>query len=829
MALQTPLSWLQDFVELSMPPSALAERLTTAGLEVELIEKIGENWGEYCVVGQVVEIRKHPNADALNLVDVNFGADKPITLVTGAPNIQEMAENFPEPAPKVALALTGAMLVDAYHEDHPLKKLKPAKIRGIASEGMLCSELELGLSEEHEGILILPEDAPVGKLLEEYLGDTTLHFDIKGGFSHLLSMLGVAREISALTGKRLVKSLLPDVANLEVVAQPSFVELEIKDPDICPRYSALLIRNVKIGPSPFWMQQRLLRVGMRPINNIVDITNYVMLELGQPLHAFDHDKLIERSKGQTPKIIVRRAVKGETLLTLDDVERKLDDDMLMITDNSGLIAIAGVMGGSDSEVSDTTTNILLESANFEFLNNRRTSQVLKLRTEASERFGKQVDPEGTLQAAFRAAQLMVEHASGTLEPIAGDLYPEPEEKISIELDPAYVEHLLGIKISTAQITEILTSLEFKVSGENILKIEVPSHRMDVNIPADLVEEIVRVYGYENLPSTLLNDVLPPQHMNQKLDGTERVRDVLVASGMDEIITYSMMNPMDEARLRLEKDIDLTKFVPLKNPLSKERSHLRRSLLPGALGTARSNLRFLAKVVTFEVGSVFHPHQENKLPDEPQRLSLLMSGSRETQSWLEQTEDNTEDNYDFFDLKGVLEQFLGALHLDGVEWKKSRELPCHPGRCAQILVNGNVLGFAGELHPKIRASFELPEQPVCIAELDLDMIIKLAVENHQMDFISNFTPIFEDLAFVMDASLPVEAVTPLILQSGKPLLRRATLFDVYEGEQVDKGKRSLAYSLTFQATDRTLTDKEVGKVRNKIIKRLQHEFQATLRA
>ena len=825
MALQTPLSWLQDFVELSMAPDALAERLTTAGLEVELIEKIGENWGEYCVVGQVTEIRKHPNADTLNLVDVDFGADKPITIVTGAPNIQEIAENFSEPAPKVALALTGAMLVDAYHEDHPLKKLKPATIRGIASEGMLCSELELGLSEEHEGILILPEDAPVGKLLEEYLGDTTLHFDIKGGFSHLLSMLGVAREISALTGKKLDKSILPDVANLEVINQPPFVELEIKDPDICPRYSALLIRNVKIGPSPFWMQQRLLRIGMRPINNIVDITNYVMLELGQPLHAFDHDILIERSKGQTPKIIVRRAVKGETLHTLDDVERILDNDMLMITDDSGLIAIAGVMGGSASEVTETTTNILLESANFEFLNNRRTSQVLKLRTEASERFGKQLDPEGTLQAALRAAQLMVEHASGTLETIAGDLYPVPKEKIYIELDLRYVEHLLGIKITPAKISEILTSLEFKVSGENILKIEVPSHRMDINIPADLVEEIVRVYGYENLPSTLLNDVLPPQHMNQKLDGTERVRDILVASGMDEIITYSMMNPMDEARLKLEEDIDLAKFVPLKNPLSQERSHLRRSLLPGALSTARSNLRFLAKVATFEVGSVFHPHKENKLPDEPQRLSLLMSGSRETQSWLEQA----EDNYDFFDLKGVLEQFLGALHLEGIEWKKSRELPCHPGRCVQILVNGNVLGFAGELHPKIRTSFELPEQPVCIAELDLDMIIKLAVKNHQMDFISNFTPIFEDLAFVMDANLPVEAVTPLILQSGKPLLRKAILFDVYEGEQVDEGKRSLAYSLTFQATDRTLTDKEVGKVRNKIIKRLQYEFQATLRA
>ena len=522
---------------------------------------------------------------------------------------------------------------------------------------------------------------------------------------------------------------------------------------------------------------------------------------------------------------MRRAKKGETLLTLDNVDRELDDEMLMITDHSGLIAIAGVMGGGDSEVTEYTTNILLESANFEFLNNRRTSQVLKLRTEASERFGKQVDPEGTLPAALRAAELMVEHASGTLEKIAGDLYPKPKENISLELDPDYVEHILGIKIPIEQITEILTSLEFKVTGKNILKIIVPSHRMDISIPADLVEEIVRVYGYENLPSTLLNDVLPPQNVNQKLAGTERVRDILVASGMDEIITYSMMNPMDEARLRIENDIDLNKFVPLKNPLSQERSHLRRSLLPGAIMTARNNLRFLAKVVTFEVGSVFHPHQKNKLPDEPQRLSLLMSGHRDTQSWLKQA----EGDYDFFDLKGVLEQFLNALHLEGVEWKKSRELPCHPGRCAKILVNGKVLGFAGELHPKVRNSFELPEQAVCVAELDLDLIIKLAVEDHQMEFISNFTPIFEDLAFVLDSSLPVESVTPIILQTGKPLLRKATLFDVYEGEQVDEGKRSLAYSLTFQATDRTLTDDEVGKVRNKIIRRLQHEFQATLRA
>ena len=824
MSIQVPLSWLRDFVSINIAPGQLADRLTTAGLEVETIEKVGDSWGEYCVVGQIKEIRKHPNADTLHLVDVEFGADIPITIVTGAPNIREMEVKIPKPTPKVALALAGAMLVDAHHEDRPLKKLKTAKIRGIESEGMLCSELELGLSEDHEGILILPEEAPVGTLLHEYLGDVILHFDIKGGFSHLLSILGIGREIAALTEENLDQSVVPDVSKLKVLEQPPFVDLEINDPDICSRYSALLIRNVKITSSPFWMQQRLLRLGMRPINNIVDITNYVMMELGQPLHAFDYDMLIKRANGGKPKIIIRRAKEGEHLITLDKVERKLDSDMLMITDQVGHIGIAGIMGGGDSEVTSKTTNILLEAANFEFLNNRRTAQILKLRTEASERFGKQVDPEGTLRAALRAAQLMVEHGSGTLEETAGDLYPTPKEAVTLDFNPKYVERLLGVNITIEKIKKILISLDFKVSGKKILKIIVPSHRMDIRIPADIVEEIVRVYGFENLSPTLIKDELPQQHRNQNLERTERVRDILVTSGMDEIITYSIMDPLDEARLRMEINADLDGFIPVKNPLSQERSHLRRSLLPGALITARTNLRFLEKVNTFEVGSVFLPQKGKLLPNEPKKLSFLMSGFRNTNSWLNQN----EGHYDFFDLKGVLEHFFKSLHVDNVDWKKSRELPCHPGRCAKILVNGTVLGFAGELHPKIRDIFNLPEQPVCVAELDLDFIIKLGIENHQMKSFSNYTPIYEDLAFILDSSLPVEDVTPLILQTGEPLLKNATLFDVYEGEQVDTGKKSLAYSLTFQASDRTLTDDEVGKIRKKIIRRLENKFQATLR-
>ena len=824
MALQAPLSWIRDFVNPKINPDNLAEKLTTAGLEVELIEKLGEKWGEYCVVGQICAVRNHPNADVLNLVDVEFGADKPITLVTGAPNVEKYKSFLPNPAPKVALALSGAILVDAYDEKRKLKKLKPSKIRGINSDGMLCSELELGLSENHDGIIILPNEAPIGQLLKEYLGDTILHFDIKGGFSHLLSILGVAREISALTGIQLKKGLIPNTNELEIVEQPPFVNLEIRDPDKCSRYSALLIRNVKIGESPFWIKQRLLRVGMRPINNIVDITNYVMMELGQPLHAFDYDKLLDRAKGGIPKIIVRRAKKNESLLTLDGEERKLDSNMLMISDKLGIIAIAGIMGGIDSEVSEDTKNILLESANFEFLNNRRSSQLLKLKTEASERFGKKVDPSATLKAAYRAAKLMTEYASGEIEKIAGDLYLKQEKLISIKLDPKYVENLLGIKISTVKIKEILESLEFKVSGENILEVTVPSHRMDIRIPADLVEEIVRVYGYENLTPTLIKEELPPQNSNQRIEITENIRDILVSLGLDEIITYSMMNPMDETILKLKKNVDFENFVPLKNPLSKERSHLRLSLLPGALLTAKTNLKYIDKLSTFEVGSVFYPHSKNKLPDEPQHISFLMSGLRDKRTWL----DKNDVNYNFFDLKGLLESFFDSLNISGIEWIKSRDLPCHPGRSVKIIVNKKILGFAGELHPKIRKYFELPEKPVCIAELNLDILLELAVQDHQMEFISNYAPILEDLSIVVDSSLPVNTFASFILETGKPLLRDVSLFDVYEGDQMESGKRSLSYSLVFQAKDKTLTDKEVEKIRKKIIKKLEEKFKVTLR-
>ncbi len=572
--MKIPLSWLKDFVEITLSPAALAERLTLAGMEVESINQIGELWDRDKVyVGQILDVKRHPEADRLTLVRVEYGGETPLRVVTGAPNLYPyIDQDFSGGrGPKVAFALAGARLVDGHSEERRIVKLKPNKIRGIMSEGMVCSEKELDLSEEHEGNLILPDDAPVGTPLVDYLGDAILAFDIKGAFGHLQSVAGIGREAAALTGQPMRRDALTilDRQPVEIVPDADFVGIVIDAPDLCPRYSAALIEGLKIGPSPFWMQQRLRRAGMRPISNVVDVTNYVMLELGQPLHAFDYDLLRQRAGGgrevsKKPTIIMRRAHPGEHLTTLDGVDRALDPDMLMITDTAGTIAVGGVMGGANTEVNDDTTSVLLEAANFNFLSIRRTSGLLKLSSEAGGRFGKRVDPELTVKALARACELLAEVAGGKARPIYGDVYPGKPQPRSIDLDPAYVNRLLGAEIPVEEMVRILEALEFQVDtetrgrgdAENLLpvtvspylRVIVPSHRQDVNIPADLAEEIGRIYGYDRLTPTLLEDELPPQRRNVALEGEEKVRDILAGAGLEEVITYSMIDVRDEARL-----------------------------------------------------------------------------------------------------------------------------------------------------------------------------------------------------------------------------------------------------------------------------------------
>jgi phenylalanyl-tRNA synthetase beta chain len=843
--MRVPLSWLKDYVDITISLPDLAERLTLAGLQVETVEYIGLpgaelEWDpEKIVVGEIRAVRFHPDADRLVLAEVEYGGPETEMLIAGPPSLLPLRGQS-DLHLKVAFAMEGVKLYDGHAETPRIVTLKKTKIRGISSRCMVCSEKELGISDEHEDIIYLPDNAPVGMPLADYMGDVVLDFDIKGPFGHLESVFGIAREVAALLDVPLRREVIKVLERhpAELTPTPDFIELEIADPDLCPRYSAALIRGVKIGPSPFWMQTRLRRAGMRPISNIVDITNYVMLELGQPLHAFDYHVLRARPGEEKPAIIVRRAHAGEQMTTLDGQPRTFDEEMLLITDGGGPVAVAGVMGGLDSEVTDATTDILLESANFHFLNVRRTSRLLGLTSDASARFGRRVDPELTVKAAARAAHLMAELGGGAVVPVVGDLYPGRQSQRVIELDPAYVARLLGVEVPTGEMTRILTSLEFEVSPSSSahLLVAVPSHRQDVTLPVDLVEEVGRIWGYDRFPTTLMRDELPPQRTNTRLEGAERVRDLLVGCGLDEVITYSLVDVEDEGKLRPQgPQPDPARYLRLRNPLSAERAYLRQTLLASMLNTTRENLRFLDRVLIFEIGAVYVPvegpsGQARPLPDEPRRLSIVMTGPREARSWIAGQD---RAPLDFYALKGVVEALLAGLGLEGT-FEPGEHPTLHPGRCAQVSVasstgESSVAGVMGELHPVVRDAFGLPGQPVCALEFDLDELLSAWGAARAMVPISVHPPVYEDLAVVVDENVPAVRVRDLIARTGSSLVRSVELFDVYRGEQIGANQKSLAYRLTYQADDRTLTDREVAKLRDKIVRRLTQEIGATLRS
>lgn len=832
--MKVPLSWLKDYVDITVPIPELAERLTLAGLEVETIETIGlpgaelEWEPEKIVVGELCAVRPHPDADRLVLAEIEYGGPEREIVVTGAPGLLQRRGQS-DLHLKVAFALEGVQLYDGHAKGRVIRKLKKTKIRGIPSRAMVCSEKELGLSDEHVDIIYLPDDAPVGVPLVDYMGDAVLDLDIKGPFGHLQSVFGIAREAAALLDTPLkrdvVKVLERHPAKLTPTAE--FIELQIADPDLCPRYSAAFIEGVEIKPSPFWMQMRLRLAGMRPINNIVDITNYVMVELGHPLHAFDYHTLRPRPGEDRPAIIVRRAEPGEKMATLDGEMRVCDEDTLLITDGGGPVAIGGVMGGLDSEVTEETRDILLEAANFDFINIRRTSRYLGLTSEASSRFGQRVDPELTVKAAARAAHLMAELGGGTVLPVIGDVYPGRQPQRVVQFDPAYADRVLGIEVPTDEIARILTSLEFEVSPSSSgrLSVAVPSHRLDVTRPIDLVEEVGRIWGYDRFPTTLMRDELPPQRANPRLQGAERVRDLLVGCGLDEVITYSLVDIEDEGRLRPEgPPPDPGSYLQVLNPLSAERAYLRQTLFPSLLSTACQNLRFNDRVAIFEIGAVYLPVEGETLPNEPYRLCVVMTGPREAESWLK-GQDPTPVG--FYDLKGVVETLLTGLGLEGT-FEPGEHPAFHPGRCAQVSVDGKPVGVMGELQPLVREPFGLPAQPVCALEFDLDRLLTTWDAPRTMTPISVHPPVYEDLAVVVDEDVPAARVRDLIAQTGMPLVRSVNLFDLYQGEQVGDGKKSLAYRLTYQADDRTLTDKEVAKLRGKIVRRLEKELGAALR-
>jgi phenylalanyl-tRNA synthetase beta chain len=833
--MKIPLKWLADYVSVDLPVAELVQRLTLAGLEVSGVRVIGlpippgvrvkpEDQGpvwdrDKILVARVVEVKPHPDADRLKLPIVDYGVGENKQLVTGATNLK-----VGDTGQKVILALRGSILFDGHATPKKLTELKPIKMRGIPSDAMVCSALELGISDEHEGIIILEDDASVGMPLVDFMGDVVIEIDVLPNMARCLSMIGVAREVAAIAGGSLKSPSATVKASGPAIAGRANVR--IANPALSPRYAAGLIEGVKIGPAPRWMQRRLTYAGMRPINNIVDITNYVMLEWGQPLHAFDYDLLKQRAGGKAPTIIVRPATEGEVLKTLDGVERKLTPDMLVIADESGAIALAGVMGGAETEVSDKTTNILLESANFDFISIRRTMRALDLPSEASMRFSRGIHPEMVPIALTRASELMRQHTSGTVAAGIVDEYPAPLPKRTVELKMSEVRRVLGVDVPIDEASRVLRTLEFgvEVVGKDTIKAAVPPHRLDIQEgPADLIEDLARLHGYDRLPATLLSDQLPPQENNEPLLFEEKLRERLVALGLQEIITYSLTTPEREAPLQLPRD----DYVTLVNPISSERVAMRHSLLTGALEAAASNLREIDSVRLFEIGSVYLPRHGQKLPDEPRRLGIVLCGKRQLEFWGDGGQAHGAA-VDFFDLKGVVNALLADLHLGRAVFRAVKAPSLHPGKGSEIVVGDKVVGTLGELHPKVSEAFGLGGRSVLVAELDLEAIRASLPARYAYTPVPRFPAALRDVAVIVEESVPAERVQSEICAAGGELLRDVRLFDVYRGESIPAGTKSLAYALSYVAEDRTLAEREIERAHKSVENRLRHVLKAQIR-
>jgi phenylalanyl-tRNA synthetase beta chain len=855
--MKAPLSWLKDFVDIDLSIAELARLITMAGMEVEQIQIIGLpmpakgtvdaalsglEWDrEKIVIASISEVMPHPNADRLVLCKLNDGLQEHVVL-TGAPNLFEYKEKGPLPqAIKVAYAKEGAVIYDGHQEGLVLTTLKRAKIRGVDSYSMVCSEKELGISDEHEGIMLLETDAPDGTPLVDVLGDAVFDVKLLPSYARCASMIGLAREIAAMTGKPL-KALK---SALELSGSGDFAEIEITAPELNPRFVLGLVKNVSIRPSPEKIQRRLKLAGMRPINNIVDATNYAMLELGEPLHAFDYDVLVERAKGKQVRIITRTAKKGEKLTTLDDVERSLDASTVLVCDTAGSLSIAGVMGGRESEVGEATRNILLEGAAWNFINIRKTARAQMLPSEASYRFSRGVHPAMAERGVRRGLELMQAWAGGEVAPGLVDNYALPQPEPVIYITAGDVKRWLGIDISTEEIMRMLTALEFRCSIDTLnvglgladiaqlIKVIPPDHRLDigegVSGKADVIEEIARVYGYDNIPETRMADMLPLQLGNKVLDKEERIRDLLVAHGLTEIISYRWTTPERESRrLAPSAPQDDHPYLKIANPLAYEKGFLRHSVLASVLDTAERNARARERLALFEIGPQFLASEEPGLPDELHRIGILLAGPRSLPGW--QPADLAP--MDFYDLKGILAGLFDGLRISDIRYETAEHPSFHPGKCARVLTGEKQVAVFGELHPEVRARYDWPaafRSPLLAADLDLDLLIALTPDLRQTAAVPTLPPVLEDLAVVVDESVPAEKVAELIRQTGGRIVSAVRLFDVYRGEKVGAGKKSLAYSITYQAIDKTLADKDVAGFRSRILRRLEQELGAVLRS
>ncbi|OZT12184.1 phenylalanine--tRNA ligase subunit beta [Priestia aryabhattai] len=797
--------WLQEYVDLSgVKAEELADKVTKSGIEVEGVEKLNKGISGV-VIGHVVEREQHPNADKLSRCQVNLG-DETVQIICGAPNVAQ--------GQKVAVAKVGAVLPGNF-------KIKRAKLRGEESNGMICSLQELGIESKlvakdyQEGIFVFPNDAEVGADALEALNlyDEVLELGLTPNRSDCLSMLGVAHEVAAILNRE-VKYPKVELQESEEKAS-DYISVAVEAKEDNPLYVARVVKNVKIAPSPLWMQTRLMAAGIRPHNNVVDITNYILLEYGQPLHAFDYDRLGSK------EVVVRRAKEGEEIVTLDDQKRVLKGNQLVITNGKDPIALAGVMGGANSEVQDDTVNVLIESAYFRGLSVRQTSKEHGLRSEASARFEKGIDPSRTRVAADRAAELMAAYAGGEI--ISGTV-----EFDEMTIEPAVVSvalerinHVLGTELEMDEVQEIMNRLQFesKVEEDTII-VTVPTRRGDITIEEDIVEEVARMYGYDHLPTTLPVTVATPGRLSDYQLKRRKVRRFLEGAGLAQTTTYSLTSADKATQFALNTALT----VRLAMPMSEDRSVLRQSLVPHLLEAVKhNNARQTDSIALYETGSVFLGTEEGKLPTEEERVAGAITGLWHSHSW-----QGEKKAADFYVVKGVVEGLLSTLGLDNqVGYQPTHQEGMHPGRTAAVVLNGQEVGYVGQLHPVIQKQYGLRE--TYVFELNLKAIFAAKIEEVRYSAIPRFPSITRDIALVVDTEVLAGELQTAIYEAGGKLLKEVAVFDLYDGERMEEGKKSVAFSLRYLDPERTLTDEEVSAAHANVLKVVEEQFKASLRS
>lgn len=811
--MQVSIKWLKDYIDFKETPEQIADKLTMAGVPVENIKDMGAGL-EKVITGKIVQIEKHPNADKLSICTLDVGQAETIIIVTGATNVRE--------GQIVPVAMIGAKLPNGL-------KISKGKLRGVASFGMLCSAAELNLDldslsdDAKSGIYILPEDTSVGIQVKDVLGlnDVILEFELTANRADCFSVLGIVREIAVLTGNPVKKPMLRLQEDGDKKAN-ELISVKIEANNLCSRFSARVLQNVKVGKSPAWIKERIEAAGVRSINNVVDVTNFVMLEFGQPMHAYDYDMLAGHV------LIARQANQGEKLTTLDNVKRELNPSMLVIADSVQPAGLGGVMGGLASEVTESTKTVVLEAAAFNGANIRRTARACGLHSEASGRFERGVDVSNTVKALDRAAQLLEEMGACTVCPEIVDAYPGFELPSQVKFTSTQVNKHLGTTISSQVMVDILKRLEFEISsvkGEEIT-VTVPSWRNDVRCMSDIAEEISRIYGFNRIASTLPDGSMMQGGQSEEQSFVDRVKDILVAAGMNEIISFSFTHPQTFDKLNIPVDSQLRQAVEIMNPITDEFPLLRTTAVSSVLETIARNLsRKNEDLKIFEIGSVFTPKALplTELPIEKLMLCGALTGKRTDIAW-----NQGKDTVDFYDAKGVIEALFERLGIQKYTVQAGEHYAMHPGKTALFMKGKEIIAYVGEVHPQVQAQMNITKKTY-LFEMDIEKLMKYSALTCRYQSLPKYPAMSRDLALVVADDITASEVEKVIVKNAGNLLNNICLFDVYTGEQVGKGQKSLAFSLQFQSAEKTLTDAEIDPYFESIIKALEEAFNAKLRS